>query len=120
MGVFTYSAEEGTAAAGFDGQIDEEIKEQRRDKLMTLQQEISFDINKSKLGTVMDVLCEGYDEESFMYFGRSEGDGIDVDGTVYFAAEDEIIPGQFVPVEILDCDEYDLTGKVVDDYEYTE
>ena len=49
-----------------------------------------------------------------MYFGRSKADGIDVDGLVYFAAEDEVKMGEFVKVEILDCDEYDLTGRRVD------
>lgn len=113
VGVFAYSQEEDTPAASFDGQLPEEVKEERRDKLMALQQGISLEKNKARIGKVIEVLAEGYDEENFMYYGRSRGDSIDVDGTVYFAAEDEVKIGSFVKVEILDADEYDLTGKEV-------
>ncbi len=113
MGVFAYSKEEGTPAANFEGQLEEDIKEARRDRLMILQQGISLEKNKAKIGRVLEVLCEGYDEENFMYFGRSYADSIDVDGTVYFATEDEVEIGAFVKVEILDADAYDLTGKQV-------
>ncbi len=112
VGVFAYSQEEDTPAADFEGQIDEEIKEARRDNLMRLQQGISLEKNKAKIGKTIEVLCEGYDEENFMYTGRSYADSIDVDGTVYFAAPDEVEIGSFVKVEILDADEYDLTGKL--------
>lgn len=113
MGVFAYSKEEDTPAANFDGQFEDSIKEERRDRLMALQQGISLEKNKSKIGRSLEVLCEGYDEANFMYYGRSYADSIDVDGTVYFAAEDEVEIGSFVKVEILDADEYDLTGKQV-------
>lgn len=111
MGVFAYSQEENTPAANFDGQLDEKTKEERRNRLMLLQQKISLEKNKAKIGTTLEVLCEGYDEGNFMYYGRSYADSIDVDGRVYFAAEDEVEIGSFVQVEILDADEYDLTGK---------
>lgn len=114
MGVFAYSREEDTAAADFSGQIDEEIKEERLDILMTLQQEISLELNRAKIGSVLEVIVEGYDEESFLFYGRSRGDSIEVDGKVYFGTEDEVCEGDIVRVEILDADEYDLTGKVVD------
>lgn len=115
MGVFAYSKEEDTAAAKFDGQLEEEIKEERRDKLMELAQAISLEKNRAKIGTITEVLCEGYDQDNFMYYGRSYADSIDVDGTVYFAAEDEVKIGEFVKVEILDADHYDLTGKQVEE-----
>ena len=118
MGVFAYSREEDTAAYNFPGQIDEAIKEERKNKLMEVQQKISLERNKSKIGTVCEVLCEGYDADNFMYFGRSRADSIDVDGKVYFASEDEVETGAFVNVEILDADEYDLTGRVL--YEHTQ
>lgn len=114
VGVFAYSEEEGTPAAKFDGQIDMKIREARRDALMEMQQTISLEKNKTKIGKVIEVLCEGYDEENFMYTGRSYADSIDVDSTVYFAAEDEVEIGSFVQVEILAADEYDLTGKEVE------
>jgi ribosomal protein S12 methylthiotransferase len=119
MGVFCYSQEEDTAAAEFDGQIDEDVKEKRRGILMTLQQEISLENNKSKIGTVAEVLTEGYDEENFMYYGRSRGDSIGVDSRVYFAAHHDVESGEFVRVKILDADEYDLTGEETDN-EYGE
>ena len=56
-------------------------------------------------------MVEGYDEDNFMYFGRTYQDSIDIDSLVYFAAEDEVEIGSFTKVEILDFDEYDLTGK---------
>ncbi len=115
MGVFAYSQEEDTAAADFADQIDEEIKEKRLDILMREQQRISLEKNKEKLGKALDVIAEGYDEECFLYYGRSRGDSIGVDGRVYFAADDEVLPGDIVRVEILDCDEYDLTGKVLEE-----
>lgn len=113
MGVFTYSQEEGTAAADFDDQVDEDIKTARYDKLMSLQQEISLELNRAKIGTTLDVIVEGYDEDNYLFYGRSRGDSIDVDGKVYFGTEDEVMPGDIINVKILDASEYDLTGQRV-------
>lgn len=113
MGVFTYSAEEDTPAAMFPDQIDESVKEERYASLMTLQQGISLELNKGKIGSIIEVIAEGYDEESFLFYGRSRGDSIDVDGRVYFATEEEISEGDILRVRIVDADEYDLTGEVV-------
>ncbi len=113
MGVFTYSAEEDTPAASFPDQIDESVKEERYASLMTLQQGISLELNKGKIGSIIEVISEGYDEESFLFYGRSRGDSIDVDGRVYFATEEEISEGDILRVRIVDADEYDLTGEVV-------
>lgn len=114
MGAFTYSQEEDTPAASFPNQTDEQTKNERLDRLMKLQQGISLELNKQKLGKTLEVIAEGYDEESFLFYGRSRGDSIDVDGRVYFASEDEVSSGDIVNVEILDADEYDLTGRVVE------
>lgn len=113
MGVFTYSQEEGTAAADFDDQVDEDIKAARYDKLMSLQQEISLELNRAKIGTTLEVIVEGYDEDNYLFYGRSRGDSIDVDGKVYFGTEDEVVPGDIINVKILDASEYDLTGQRV-------
>ena len=113
MGVFTYSQEEGTAAADFDDQVDEDIKTARYDKLMSLQQEISLELNRAKIGTTLEVIVEGYDEDNYLFYGRSRGDSIDVDGKVYFGTEDEVTPGDIINVKILDASEYDLTGQRV-------
>lgn len=111
MGVFAYSKEEDTPAYNFPCQIEDAEKERRKNELMEIQQGISLEKNTEKIGTVQEVLCEGYDSENFMYFGRSRADSIDVDGKVYFAAEDEVEIGTFVKVEILNADEYDLIGR---------
>lgn len=111
MGVFAYSQEEDTPAAEFEGQIDEEVKEERLDRLMTLQQRISLEVNQSKIGTKQEVLIEGYDMQNYMYFGRGRGDSIGVDSRIYVASEDELSPGDIITAEILDASEYDLTGR---------
>lgn len=111
MGVFTYSQEEGTAAANFPDQIDEAVKQERYDKLMSVQQKISLELNRAKIGSVVEVLVEGYDEENFLFYGRGRGDSIDVDGKIYFGTEDEVAPGDIINVKILDVSEYDLTGQ---------
>lgn len=113
MGVFAYSQEEDTPAAEFEDQLDEEVKEKRLDRLMTLQQGISLQNNQDKIGKLSEVLIEGYDIDNFMYFGRSRGDSIGIDSRVYVASEDELETGEIVKVEILDASEYDLTGKTV-------
>ncbi len=113
MGVFTYSCEEGTAAAEFPDQVDDNVKQERYDKLMSLQQEISLELNRAKIGSTIDVIVEGYDEENFLFYGRSQGDSIDVDGKVYFGTEEEVSPGDIISVKILDASEYDLTGQRV-------
>ena len=114
MGVFAYSKEEGTPAAEFENQVDEETKQERLDALMTLQQGISLELNRKKIGSVVEVMAEGYDEESFLFYGRSRGDSIEVDGKVYFGTENELEPGDIIRVRILDADEYDLTGQAID------
>lgn len=111
MGVFTYSCEEGTPASDFDLQVDDEIKEQRYNTLMELQQQISLELNREKIGTTIDVIVEGYDEDNYLFYGRGRGDSIDVDGKVYFGTEDEVTAGDIISVKILDASEYDLTGQ---------
>lgn len=115
VGVFAYSEEEGTPAASFEPKVDEELRQKRADELMALQQGISREINESKCGTILEVLCEGYDEECFMYYGRSYADSIGIDSRVYFAAPDEVAEGEFVRVKILNSDEYDLTGEMIEE-----
>ena len=113
LGVFAYSREEGTPAAEFENQIDDDVKQERLDKIMTLQQGISLRKNQSKIDTVVEVIAEGYDADNFLFFGRSRADSPDVDGLVYFAAEEEIAEGDIIKVKILDADEYDLTGVMI-------
>lgn len=113
LGVFPYSREEGTRADKMDGQVDEETKLRRRDEIMELQQEISYEKNESLVGKTIKVLVEGYLYEEEIYVGRSEKDAPKVDGCVFFTSEEEVISGDFVFVKITESNEYDLIGDVV-------
>ena len=120
LGVFPYSAEEGTKAAEMDGQITEEVKESRRDEIMALQQEISADKAASRIDDEMSVLIEGYLYEDDIYIGRTYMDAPKVDGNVFVRAEEELISGHIVPVRITGANEYDLMGDVIYADEFTE
>ncbi|MCL2337329.1 MAG: 30S ribosomal protein S12 methylthiotransferase RimO [Firmicutes bacterium] len=109
-GVFGFSAEEGTGAAALPEQIDESIIAERVSRAMALQQKISRELNKGLLGRELTVLAEGWDDEQSLYWGRWEGDAPETDGKVFFAAAEEVAPGEFVTVKVLDAGEYDLTG----------
>ncbi|MDO4168462.1 MAG: 30S ribosomal protein S12 methylthiotransferase RimO [Lachnospiraceae bacterium] len=113
LGVFTYSQEEDTVAAGFPDQIPEEIKEQRRDEIMALQQEISYEQDQELVGKEMEVLIEGYLYEEDIYIGRTYRDAPKVDGCIFVNAEEEIISGDFVKVKVTGAKEYDLIGDVI-------
>ena len=120
LGVFPYSAEEGTKAAEMDGQITEEVKESRRDEIMALQQEISADKAASRIDNEMSVLIEGYLYEDDIYIVRTYMDAPKVDGNVFVRAEEELISGDIVPVRITGANEYDLMGDVIYADEFTE
>ena len=120
LGVFPYSAEEGTKAAEMDGQITEEVKESRRDEIMALQQEISADKAASRIDDEMSVLIEGYLYEDDIYIGRTYMDAPKVDGNVFVRTEEELISGDIVPVRITGANEYDLMGDVIYADEFTE
>lgn len=113
VGVFTYSREDGTPAAEFDMQIDDELKEERYSELMEQQKEISYKLQKAKVGTVTQAIAEGYDETEFCYVGRTAQDTPDVDGTAYIYSKHELEGGDIVNIRIIDADEYDVTGEVV-------
>ena len=114
LGVFPYSQEDGTPAAAFPDQIDEEVKLRYRDEIMELQQEISFDINRRQVGRELDVIVEGYIPEDEVYVGRSYRDAPGVDGFVFFPCDRELISGTILPVIIKEASEYDLTGELSD------
>ena len=109
VGVFTYSREEGTPAYKME-QIDEQIKQDRYDIIMRDQLIINEEYNEKKLGTLVKVLCEGYDPISETYFGRSAADAPDIDGKIYFTGKKGIKAGTFVDVRIEEVIEYDLCG----------
>lgn len=115
VGVFTYSREEGTPAYKME-QIDEQIKLDRYDIIMRDQLVINEENNEKKIGTVVKVLCEGYDPISESYYGRSEFDAPDIDGKIYFMGKKGILAGTFVDVKIQEVLEYDLVGVAIDIY----
>ncbi|MBM7854470.1 ribosomal protein S12 methylthiotransferase [Desulfohalotomaculum tongense] len=111
VGIFKYSAEEGTPAAGMEDQIDEAIKEERYHRAMKLQQRISLEKNEQKIGQIIEVLTEGeLAEEPGTYVGRSQADAPEVDGLIYFKAGKLVHPGEIVEVKVTKASEYDLMG----------
>lgn len=114
LGVFTYSPEEGTSAASFPDQIENEVAEKWRNDIMALQQEVSYDKNQELLGKSLTVLIEGYVAEDDVYVGRTYRDAPDVDGMVFVDASYELMSGTFVQVRITDANEYDLTGEMIE------
>lgn len=115
LGVFTYSKEEGTPAYNFKNQVKENIKEERRNKLMKLQQGISYNLNKKKIGNVYLAIVEDIQEKN-LYIGRSYMDAPDIDGLIYIKSNKDLRPGEFVNVKIIDSLEYDLIGEINDEF----
>ena len=113
FGAFTFSPEEGTAAADFDGEVDEQIKQDRYDILMQTQLSVSEEKIAENIGKTLTVLVDGFDEVAEVYYARSFADAPDVDGRVYFKTENVINPGEFVDVEITEALDYDLVGELV-------
>ena len=112
-GVFPYSREEDTPAYDFPDQIDEQVKQDRMDILMRLQMDINEQLNREKIGQVVDVVCEDYDPVAEIHFGRSAADAPEIDGKVYFRSEARIAPGSFVRVKVRRVIDYDLYGNIV-------
>lgn len=113
LGVFTYSEEEDTVAAGFDDQIDEDEKEARRDRIMRVQQEISQKNLQEKIGKTFKVLIEGKLPEENVYLGRTYMDVPGVDGYVFVNSDREHMSGDFCDVLITGSSEYDLIGDAL-------
>ena len=112
-GVFTYSREEDTPAYDFPDQIDEQVKQDRMDRLMQIQLGINEDKNKEKIGKTIPVLCEDYDPVAEAHYGRSAADAPEIDGKVFFKSETRVAPGSFVKVKIRKVIDYDLYGVLV-------
>ena len=110
LGVFPYSEEEGTAAAGFPDQIPEEVRQQRADAIMLESEQIIFKKNETLIGRVMTVFVEGYLAKEESYIGRTYRDAPDIDGYVFFDSDEELITGDMVKIRITDAKGYDLLG----------
>lgn len=111
LGVFTYSHEEGTHSHSFEDDVPETLKRKRYNQIMSLQQSISEDLNKKKVGKSFKVLIDRGDKNN--YFGRTEFDSPEVDNEVIIPAKNfHLRVGEFYDVKITSASEYDLIGEV--------
>lgn len=113
LGVFPYSQEEDTPAAEMEGQIEESLKEARRDEVMALQQKIAFDKAADMVGRRLTVMVEGKIADEDVYVTRTYKDAPEVDGYLFLHTERELMTGDFVDVVVTGSNEYDLTGEIV-------
>ena len=110
VGIFSYSHEEGTSAHQLEDNIPADVKQQRAQEIMEVQQEISFEINQQKVGKVFKVLIDK--KEAGRYLGRTEFDSVEVDNEVIIQSPDKLPIGEFVNVRIAKAYDYDLEGEV--------
>ncbi|MBO6007444.1 MAG: 30S ribosomal protein S12 methylthiotransferase RimO [Lachnospiraceae bacterium] len=115
LGVFTYSAEEGTPAAEMPDQVPSETAKRRRDEIMELQQAVSFDLNESHVGEILEVLIEGYLPEDRIYVGRTYRDAPGVDGLFFLEADKELMTGDIVKAKVTQALGYDLSGVMINE-----
>ena len=113
LGVFTYSPEEDTPAAKMDGQIDEEVKEDRQAELMELQQDIVFEQAEDMIGRELLVMIEGKVADENAYVGRTYRDAPNVDGLIFVNTDEELMSGDFAKVKVTGAMEYDLIGELI-------
>ena len=111
-GVFQFSPEEGTLAAAMENQVDPDVAARRVELVVDLQSRIMDEYNEERLGTCMEVLCEGFDSNEGCYVGRTYADSIDIDGRVLFTAAGLIPAGKFVWVRITGVSDGDLVGEI--------
>ncbi len=116
LGVFAYSQEEDTPAAWMEDQIPEEIKEERRDEIMELQQEISFEKAEEMIGKELWCMVEGKVADEDAYVARTYKDAPDIDGYIFIQTRAELLSGDFVKVHVTGADEYDLIGEITDEF----
>nr|WP_314461090.1 30S ribosomal protein S12 methylthiotransferase RimO [uncultured Clostridium sp.] len=116
LGVFAYSAEEDTPAAEFPDQVPQETKEERRDAIMELQQEISIDHSQSMVGKTLEVMIEGKVADENAYVARTYMDGPGVDGMIFVQTGEELMSGDFAKIRVTGAMEYDLIGELEDEF----
>lgn len=113
LGVFTYSPEEGTPAAGFKEQVEDEVKADRQCELMELQQDIAFEKSESRVGQEMLAVIEGKVADENAYIGRTYMDAPNIDGYVFINTGEALMTGDFVKVKITGASDYDLIGELI-------
>ncbi len=116
LGVFAYSPEEDTPAYGFENQVQEEVKEERRAEIMELQQDIAFEKSEKRKGRVLEVMIEGKVADENAYVGRTYMDSPNVDGLIFVNTGLSLMSGDFVRVRVTGALDYDLIGEVEDEF----
>ena len=114
-GAFAYSPEEGTPAAEMRNRVDTDEARNRAELIMQVQEQVMDQFNESRLGSVTEVLCDGFDTQAMAYVGRSRAESPGIDGNIYFTAERDVQPGEFVPVRVTGIMDGDLTGEVTEE-----
>lgn len=116
LGVFAYSAEEDTPAAEFPDQVPQQLKEERRDAIMELQQDISIEHSQSMVGKTLEVMIEGKVADENAYVARTYMDGPGVDGMIFVQTGEELMSGDFARIRVTGAMEYDLIGELEDEF----
>ena len=114
LGAFSYSREEDTPADKLPNHLEQDVKDERRDALMLVQQSISEELNDAKVGNIYEVLVEEQIEDK-VYIGRTQGDAEEIDSIVYVKSDEKLNIGDFVNVKITSALEYDLMGDIVNE-----
>ena len=113
LGVFEFSAEEGTPAADMENEVPDDIKSSRAEAVELLQSEIALKKQSALVGKTFTVLCEGYDRYAECYFGRSYMEAPDIDGKIFFSSDSVICSGDMVKVRITECMDFELIGELI-------
>ncbi len=116
LGVFTYSKEKGTPAAKMKNQINQKLKIKRQKAVMDLQNSISQDINSNRTGKIYKAIVDGIADDGIFYYGRTYAEAPEIDGLIYFTSSEPLTLGNFVDVRILNAEEYDLIGEVINEF----
>lgn len=114
-GAFPYSPEEGTPAAEMPNRVDMTEAQRRADLVVDVQSRVMDEFNESRLGDVIEVLCDGFDEQSMLFVGRSYAESPDIDGRIYFSAERQVKAGEFVNVRLSDTMDGELVGELYEE-----
>ena len=115
LGVFTYSQEEDTPAAGMDEQVEDEVKINRQEEMMELQQEIAFEAAEAMEGRILTVMVEGRIAEDDAYVTRTYKDAPGVDGYLFVRTQRSLMSGDFIKVKVTGAHEYDLLGEMIEE-----
>ena len=114
-GAFPYSPEEGTPAAEMPNRVDTAEAQRRAELVVDVQSRVMDEFNESRLGDVTEVLCDGFDEQSMLFVGRSYAESPDIDGRIYFSAEREVKAGEFVNVRLTSTMDGELMGELYEE-----